>query len=236
MADAIYNGFNRVDNCIYYVKNEVEMQKAQAEEFARELEVDRKIIQDQQQKIMDIVGEINRDFGMLHTSVGDMVTGNEKNAAESIEISNEISTVTHFCDELNESIEEIQRLLDGLRQNNEEVVDISSQTNLLALNASIEAARAGESGKGFAVVAGEINKLATESESTANRSNDNQERIMASTNEIVQNAKKLYGVVEKVNARTQELVSASEKISTSVSVARDSADDIKEKLECLTKM
>ena len=42
------------------------------------------------------------------------------------------------------------------------------QTNLLSLNASIEAARAGEAGRGFAVVASEIQKLAEQSNRSAN--------------------------------------------------------------------
>lgn len=236
MADAIYNGFNRVDNCIFYMKNEIELQKAQAEEFVQELEADQKALRDQKQMVMDTVAGINQDFNILHESVRNMATGNESNAMESTEISGEISTVTRFCEDLNQSISEIQELLEGLRQNNEEVVDISSQTNLLALNASIEAARAGESGKGFAVVAGEINKLASESESTASKSNENQEKIMTSTNQIVQNAKKLHNVVEEVNGRTQNLAASSQEISTSVSVVLNSTENIKEKLNRLTKM
>lgn len=235
MAEAIYNGYNKKENCIYYVKKEIEEQKENAEQMAEELEQDRMIIHNQKQLIVDTIQEINEEFAGLYQSVNDMADGNESNAIESTEISQEVADVSGFCEELNRSMEEIQVLLEGLKQNNEEVVDIASQTNLLALNASIEAARAGESGKGFAVVASEINKLASESETTANRSNENQNKILTSTHSIIEDTKKLNKTVDAVNERTQNLAAAAEEIAASVTVVLDAANEIKKKLNKLSE-
>lgn len=235
MAMAIHNGFNRKENCIYYIKKEVEEQKNMSEQLAAELEVDKKQIEQQQQLIVDTIKDVNHDFEILHHAVNEMAEGNESNASESTEISAEIGRVSRFVSELEVSMEEIQKLMDELQANNSEVVDIASQTNLLALNASIEAARAGEAGKGFAVVASEINQLASQSENTALRSNQNQGRIVSSTTQILSGTKELNRTCEVINDRTQNLAAATEEISASVSSLLGVADDIREKLGHLSK-
>lgn len=73
----------------------------------------------------------------------------------------------HMIQESREMQNDMNALLGIISHMNEVIAginSISSQTNLLALNASIEAARAGEAGKGFAVVADEIRQLAEQTQ------------------------------------------------------------------------
>lgn len=68
--------------------------------------------------------------------------------------------ISDLSDELNKSVDNLKKGLQGINDMVSVIQDIAEQTNLLSLNASIEAARAGEQGKGFAVVADEIRVLA----------------------------------------------------------------------------
>jgi hypothetical protein len=233
MAEAIFNGYNRKENCIHYIKDQAIEQKEAAHQLAAQLDEEKNRLEEQKQLIVDTIAEINAQFEILYESVDAMSSGNESNTAETTEISQQMSNITGFCDELSDEMDGIKILLDDLVNNNNEVVSIAAQTNLLALNASIEAARAGEAGRGFAVVADEINKLAADSKDTANRSNDSQTHIMSSISNILASAHHLQEVVGEVNGRTQNLAAATEQISASVISILDSTREVKGMLDVL---
>lgn len=85
----------------------------------------------------------------------------------------EIDAFTTFFHQLNGTFNDLSKTIEETNQFAHDIQKITDQTNLLALNASIEAARAGEHGKGFAVVAEEIRKLASITDSTLEKIDDN---------------------------------------------------------------
>lgn len=230
MATAIYNGFNKKENCIYYMKREVEIEREHALALAKEIELEKNEEKKRQEEIIQTVNEINQQFVTLHQAVDDMATGNGSNAQESSEISADMHQISRFCDGLNDAMKEIHELLSELSQNNAAVVSIASQTNLLALNASIEAARAGEAGRGFAVVANEINHLASNSRDTATRSNKSQERIFDSIGEILKDTMQLMETIGGINTRIENLAAATEQIAASADLILATAGMVKERL------
>ena len=231
MATAIYNGFNKKENCIHYVKAQVEREKESALQMAEVIESEKNAMEAKQKLIEDTIESINSLFAGLYTSVEELKEGNENNANGTAEISNDVQEVAEFCVSLDSAMTEISDLLNELNENNEEVVAIASQTNLLALNASIEAARAGEAGRGFAVVASEINTLAESSKNTATRSSDSQERVLSSVAKVREGTKNLLKVINEVKERTVSLSEATENIAKSSNTVISAADDVKAELE-----
>jgi len=232
MATAIYNGFNHKENCVHYVKGLVEIEKAEAQNL---VEREREMLDRQRNDILSTIDQINGHFETLSESISEMAGGNNNNAEESTGISHDIGDVKEFCENLNESIDQIGVYLSELTANNEKVVDIAGQTNLLALNASIEAARAGEAGRGFAVVAGEINTLAANSKETAESSNKADDNIREAIEKIADETKNLLDIVSKVSSRVETLAASTEEISASTTIVSETVDQIKEELAVLAE-
>lgn len=233
MAIAIFNEFNHKENCIYYLKKEVEVEKEHALSLAKDVEDEKIIIEEHNEKLKMIVTEVNREIEGIYHAVDELSKGNGNTATECTDISGRVLAVTEFCDTLMDSMKEIDKLVSELAKNNEDVVSIASQTNLLALNASIEAARAGEAGRGFAVVADEINHLAGSSKETANMSQVSQDKIQSSVEEIQKGTEKIGEDVTEINERTQNLAAVAEEIAASSDVIVSALNEVKKKLNLL---
>ena len=235
MVTAIHNGFNRKENCIYYIKSLVEKEREHALALAEENQTEKEIVKQQGENVMSTVDDINQSFVSLHEAVDNMAEGNTSNADESTEIAKQMHNITDFCKDLNKSMKEIENMVAELTHNNEEVVSIASQTNLLALNASIEAARAGEAGRGFAVVADEINNLATSSRDTASKSNESQIKIIDSVSKIIDDSNNLMQVVININERVDNLAASTEQIAAAADIILTTSDGVRDRLQELVE-
>lgn len=233
MATAIHNGCNNKNNCIQFVKSEVEKENVAAREMASELEGKNLEMEEKNEMIASLLAELKVDFESLDSSIGEMSQGNNNNAKESTGISTSMADVVKFCDQLNGALDRIQGMLVKLEENNEEITNVAEETNLLALNASIEAARAGESGRGFAIIAENIKKLADSSKDTASDSDANKEQIQVAIEELLGDARELISVIDSVNVRVTNLASSTQEIAASADMVNSISAELKTKLRRL---
>ena len=230
MAVAIHNGFNHKENCIHYLKAEVELEKQHALSLADQVQEEKDVIAGQRELIVKTVADIDEEFSIIYKSVVDLAEGNNNSASECTDISGRMADIRNFCEQLDSALQQINEYIKELTQNNAEVVSIASPPNLLALNASIEAARAGEAGRGFAVVADEINQLASSSRDTASKSGETQDKIVSAITVILADTEKLLDTISEVNGRTENLAAVAQEIAASADMILASSNNVKNSL------
>lgn len=111
------------------------------------------------------------------------------------------------------------------------IKEISEQTNLLSLNARIEAARAGDAGKGFGVVASEINKLADQSASAAERIEDISKEILSNINVVMSASDDSENKVKQGLENTHDLRNVLGDILTSIKQYDDISSEISKAID-----
>lgn len=123
---------------------------------------------------------------------------NAENMQRIEQLSRESKVLGQTNEVVADSMKQLQKNVDNVKEITNTIFSISSQTNLLALNASIESARAGEAGRGFAVVADEIRAL---SEKTRQETENISQILTALEQNADQTAKAVSRSVEVGNVQ-----------------------------------
>lgn len=235
MARAIYNDCNTKSNCLYYMKNTIEIEKETAQELSNEMKEKNEIIEKKNQQISQLVESVAEDFELLDKSIHEMAAGNNSNAEESTGINMLMGEVIEFSEELKSALGNIETLTQSLQSNNEEITNVADETNLLSLNASIEAARAGSAGRGFAIIAENIKKLADSSKEMAADSEANQAKIGEAVEMLLDKAGQLIHIIEGVNRKVMSLAAATEEIAAATTEVGEVSSRLKDKMEELVQ-
>jgi methyl-accepting chemotaxis protein len=140
-------------------------------------------------------------------------------------VDNVITDVEQLSEEMNNSMEAVNRLADNSNDISSilgTIKGIAEQTNLLALNAAIEAARAGEQGRGFAVVADEVRTLASRTQGSA-------EEIDSLIKEVQQNIQRAVDTMAINQTMVNKTVDSSGQVGEALESIQGSMQEIQSK-------
>ena len=206
MAKAIANGLNKTENCIHFVKGQLEKEKTAIDEMTMQL---REKQEYKEKKYQDIMEEFER----IRIAVSELAKGNSESAEDATAMAGAMADMTEFSSVLKNSVENMTESVKGYDEINEAIIKISNKTGMLALNAGIEAARSGEAGKGFTVIANQVRDLSEQTKVTIADGKRQSDSIIPAMEELNKETDRFLENVTSVNDRITTLAASSEEIA-----------------------
>ena len=224
MAMAIALGLNRKENCVHYLKGELEEEKQQMARMHEEL-------QESQKRKEAIYTEIMESFEQIKCSMEELAAGNQNSAEDATQMAQAISEMSNFTEKLNASMNTFKGAVAGYDEVNESIIRISNQTGMLALNAGIEAARSGEAGRGFTVIANRVRELSEQTKQTVADGKSKSDELLPAIQNLEQEIETFLGHINAINEKTSALAASSEEIAAQASVVDDVVKQVADKME-----
>jgi len=222
MVKTIFNNINMKDNCMDYIKKEVELENKELEEKNLQVQQALSNIEIMNNEREERAKKLNNYFKEIAQSIHEVVKGSEEGSLAIQNISKELQDIIDTSNSLKNGVDEMKNSVEHFSTASKEIVNIAGQTSLLSLNASIEAARAGEEGKGFAVVAEEVKKLAEQSKAVAISTKKDEDvminlvgKILEISDNLVSKMDSITGSIETISATIQETTAKGEEIVSS---------------------
>lgn len=179
----------------------------------------------------EVIEEIVTSVDTLGTASAKMKSASDESNVIIQQLSESNDRTTSAFARISKQIYETNDSMQMIEEAIELITSIAGQTNLLALNASIEAARAGEHGKGFAVVATEIQQLADQSNSSAEKIKNIIRDVMNESNATVHVMEEVEKIIEEQQEKLNETKTKFAAVTQGVDASREEAEVIQNHTE-----
>lgn len=158
----------------------------------------------------EMIEDTAKEVENLNATAGYMRQSSAEASRSLVELRNINDEVKEAIDLIYEQTNRTNVSSQKIREATRLISSIAEETNLLSLNASIEAARAGEQGRSFAVVANQIQKLADQSNASADAIDNIINELISDSDEAVVTMEKVKEIINNQSenvANTETIVS-----------------------------
>lgn len=235
MVIAVFNGYNNVENCHFYLNSALSQKEAVIRENSRSLLGNIENLTMQISSQYTALSQLMNSFKSMIESITDtkkMTDGNKVIVDFLVKITEESDDkVTRTRQVLKEISDNTGSVLEMIKLMN----NITARINILALNASIEATHAGQFGRGFSIVASEVRKLG---ESAINSTKGVSQSLMETIRKMessIQSGNETHEAFSRINTEVKGVAGTFNTIINDMTKLYDQSEEILKTIDVLSR-